>query len=750
MSTKRKKRKKKSLAREYRNEIIGVVLLVFSLFLFFSLISNLAGILGESLNRLIWALVGRGSLLFASIIGAWGLLKLVGKDISHPWARAIGVITLFESVLIVLYWLFPIPDETLFGLKLKGAGLSGALLADIILDYFGDGGTALLILSLSFISVILIAGVSFIGMAKWLYHQIMSIMGKAYRGIENLVDRWLTKIEESTKGLSFKLPSLKGRFKRRTVETTPITRSYPREKIWEEGGASPEGERKDIPIYNYEERMEDILKGEEEIAIQSEKEAHIYEPPPLSLLSAVQVVQSKQIKRELAMKAERLERALHNFGVEASIMEINRGPTITRFEVLPAPGVKVSRITSLSNDIALALAARSVRIEAPIPGKSAVGIEIPNRVPTPVYLREMLQTEEYINSKSLLTIALGRDVAGSPIIADLAQMPHLLIAGATGTGKSVCVNSVIVSILYKAKPSQVKFIMIDPKMVELAVYNGIPHLKDPVVTDAANAGDVLGKVIEEMENRYRIFAREGARDIHRYNEIVKDDRFRRELPQIVIIIDEFADLMAVAPKQMESSICRIAQMARATGIHLVLSTQRPSVDVITGLIKANIPSRISFAVSSQVDSRTILDMNGAEKLLGKGDMLYFPVNEPKPIRVQGSLVPEAEIEKLVEFLKKPHYKLRPLEAVEEPPSGEEEVDSILLERVLESVIEQGEISLSSLRKDLNINRNRAVRILDALEEIGVIEPGRKNKPRKVLVAREKISELLERLRSKAK
>ena len=435
-----------------------------------------------------------------------------------------------------------------------------------------------------------------------------------------------------------------------------------------------------------------------------------------------------------------LQKTLESFGVEGKVVQVSCGPTITRYEFQPAPGIKVSRIVNLADDIALSLAAAGVRIEAPIPGKAAIGIEVPNREIATVSLREVIESEEFQNSSSKLTVALGKDVAGKPTVTDLAKMPHLLIAGATGSGKSVCMNALITSILFKAKPSEVKFLMIDPKMVELTTYNGIPHLITPVVTDPKKAASALRWAVHEMENRYELFAAAGVKDMVRYNMLVTDslDTEKHFLPQIVILIDELADLMMVAPADVEDSICRLAQMARAAGIHLVVATQRPSVDVITGIIKANIPSRIAFAVSSQTDSRTILDMNGAEKLLGRGDMLFYPTGYPKPVRLQGVFVSDREVEKIVQFLKEqevPEYieeiTNQDLEADKNIDESEEEDE--LIPQAAKLFIENGQASISLLQRRFRIGYTRAARIIDQMEDKGIIGPYEGSKPRQVLI-----------------
>lgn len=450
-------------------------------------------------------------------------------------------------------------------------------------------------------------------------------------------------------------------------------------------------------------------------------------------------------KKDINENIRKLEETLKNFGIEAKVNEVNVGPTVTRYEIQPGQGVKVSRIVSLSDDIALALAAPSVRIEAPIPNKSAIGIEIPNKEPQPVLIRELLEDQLFYTQVTKIPFAIGKDVAGTPIIGDITKMPHLLIAGATGSGKSVCINSLIISILYRCRPDEVKLILIDPKVVELSLYNGIPHLLVPVVTDAKKAANALSWAVSEMTNRYKLFAQAGVRDISGYNKWCEENG-QEKLPFVVIVIDELADLMMVSPAEVEDAICRLAQMARAAGMHLVVATQRPSVDVITGLIKANIPSRIAFAVSSQVDSRTILDQSGAEKLLGRGDMLYLPMGLAKPIRVQGAYVSESEVEKVVEFLKqnfKIEYNQEVIDEINNKISNikEQETDELLI-KAIQIVVESQNASTSFLQRKLRIGYSRAARLLDQMEERGIVSRIDSGGKRQVLITKEQFDEML--------
>ncbi len=498
-----------------------------------------------------------------------------------------------------------------------------------------------------------------------------------------------------------------------------------------------------------EEKKREVLQLEHAMVVEDEH----YEYPPVELLSKAKAKPLKGGAKALTDTATKLQKTLYSFGVSAKVENVSVGPAITRYELKPAEGVRVSKIANLADDIALNLAAETIRIEAPIPGKQAVGIEVPNKEKETVHLREVLESEEFQNNKSKLTIALGKDVAGNPQLADIAKMPHVLIAGSTGSGKSVCINTIITSIIYNAKPSEVKLVMVDPKVVELSVYNGIPHLLIPVVTDPKKAAGALAWAVQEMDDRYNKFATKGVRDLKGYNKLIEKEEGVGKLPQIVIIVDELADLMMVAAKDVEEAICRLAQKARAAGMHLVIATQRPSVDVITGLIKANIPSRIAFAVSSQVDSRTILDTVGAEKLLGKGDMLFFPSGAPKPSRVQGAFVSDEEVEKIVDFVKSngtATYSEDILESIEnsnktdkelaQEQSEDDETDPFLMDAI-QTVVETGQASTSFIQRRFKVGYARAGRIIDQMEERGVISGYQGSKPREVLMTLDKLNEL---------
>ncbi len=495
-----------------------------------------------------------------------------------------------------------------------------------------------------------------------------------------------------------------------------------------------------------EDKSKEVLTLEHTLTVEDQN----YEFPPIEFLNEGKST-AKNSKKAITDTASKLQRTLHSFGVAAKVENVSVGPTITRYELKPAEGVRVSKIANLADDIALNLAAESIRIEAPIPGKQAVGIEIPNKEKNMVVLRDIIADEKFQNAKSKLSFAVGKDVAGDVIVTDIAKMPHVLIAGSTGSGKSVCINTLITSIIYKAKPSEVKLVMVDPKVVELSVYNGIPHLLIPVVTDPKKAAGALAWAVQEMVNRYHLFAEKNVRDISGYNEALEEEGIGEKLPQIVIIIDELADLMMVAAKDVEDAICRLAQMARAAGMHLVIATQRPSVDVITGVIKANIASRIAFAVTSGVDSRTIIDSIGAEKLLGKGDMLFYPSGTIKPQRVQGAFISDGEVEKIVTFLKNnggPSYSDDIIEKIEKANATDQELeadeeddtDEFLMDAI-DMAVNMGQISASGLQRRFKIGYTRAGRIIDQMEARGIISGYEGSKPRKTLITEERWQEL---------
>ncbi len=488
-----------------------------------------------------------------------------------------------------------------------------------------------------------------------------------------------------------------------------------------------------------------VAVSEIEAEITQPRKERIYVYPSTDLLDKPRIAKSEKAE-DLRESAKKLIETLKSFGVDAKILEVTKGPNITRYELQPSAGVKVSKIVNLADDIALNLAATGVRIEAPIPGKAAVGIEVPNKSAATVTLREMLETAEFRDFKAKTAFAVGKDISGQTMVADLSKMPHLLIAGATGSGKSVCINTLIASLIYKASPEDVRLLMIDPKVVELKVYNGLPHLLIPVVTDPRKAAGALNWAVTEMLRRYKLFSESNVRNLAGYNEYLEGEG-EKKMESIIVIVDELADLMMAAPHEVEDAICRLAQMGRAAGIHLVIATQRPSVDVITGLIKANIPSRIAFAVASQIDSRTILDMMGAEKLLGKGDMLYLPYGAAKPIRLQGAFISDKEVETLVEFVKgeeEAAYDIEIMEKLEH--ADEQEADDPgdsddLLSEAIEIVVDSGQASVSMIQRRLKVGYSRAGRIIDQMEARGIIGPHEGSKPRQVLITKQQFYEM---------
>lgn len=677
----------------------------------------------------------------------------------------------------------------------KGGGVFGALLSHPLGAAFGKTPAAITLIILIFVFVMIITGTTLVSFFKAVAKPVKAVSEQAENAYKLRNDREEPSPlpEEDNNGKKPKIKVVKGfnpdipvddiPEKRKKKELTPdemqkkVVDTY-YDKVTEdktEISEQPEEKQSDIDnaieAAKAESEPEHIENNEkaEKIEVDFDKEKEVvaeaialqgsdfkYKFPPIDLLNQNPHSNAKALAAELDNTAERLVATLKSFGVETRIVDISRGPTVTRYELQPCAGVKISKITGLADDIALSLAAAGVRIEAPIPNKAAVGIEVPNKTSSVVSIREIIESPAFNASRSKLTVAMGKDIGGNVVVTDIAKMPHGLIAGATGSGKSVCINSFIMSILYKATPEDVKLLMIDPKVVELGVYNGIPHLLIPVVTEPRKAAGALGWAVSEMEKRYQMFADRCVRDIAGYNKLVdtlKDEPEVKKMPHIVIIIDELADLMMTAPREVEDSINRIAAKARAAGIHLLIATQRPSVNVVTGVIKANIPTRIAFAVSSQIDSRTILDSSGAEKLLGRGDMLFSPVGSAKPKRLQGCFVSDEEVEKVVEFVKKSGnadydddiiVEIERKAAIEEQKrTGLEEDapdDDPMLDEAIKVVVEQGMASTSLLQRKLKLGYARAARIVDEMEQRGVVGPYEGSKPRKVLITKDQLLE----------
>lgn len=665
-----------------------------------------------------------------------------------------------------------IKDSYMIGKASSNGGAIGAIIGGILLWLFGSKvPAAITIIILCFVFLMLVTGTTLIGFFKSMWKPV-EVSGKvAADGYENT----RRVIEEHREQKKFNPNVDLG--PEYVDPDAPKQRPKQQKKLKEEK-VIPDEELdleplKPIDLTTTEEKpsvlLDDIIKKaaaqsqpkEEEKVVEEptlaeydETETNPYKFPPLTCLSSPKVNNNKDSESEMKDNAEKLISVLRSFGVETTLVDICRGPSVTRYELAPAQGVRISKITGLADDIALSLAATSIRIEAPIPGKAAVGIEIPNQGRDAINLREILESKEYQDrvKKSKLTVALGRGITGEIQTMDIAKMPHILVAGTTGSGKSVCMNGMILSILYNANPDEVKFVMIDPKSVELTGYNGLPHMLIPVVTDPKKASGALAWAVKEMLNRYKAFSENNVRDIAGYNELSKMDPDKKPMPQIVIFIDEFADLMMAAAKDVEDSVCRLAQMARAAGMHLVIATQSPRVDVITGLIKANIPSRLALKVSNGTDSRIILDMMGAEKLLGNGDMLFNPVGASNPIRIQGCFVPDNEIKSVIDFIKEQNAETTYSESVMEEierhasasegskktaidgPGGEDDGDA-LLPQAIEAVVTAGQASTTLIQRKLKVGYARAARIVDELEERGIVGPFEGSKPRQVLITK---------------
>ncbi len=759
---KRRKKKKK----EFNLDLTVVVLIIISILLAV-LIFTKSGYIGEQLSPMLGGLVGIIKYLIP--IGTFAIAISLACQKQKYMTMKLGQYTVFLLCICVILCIFQISNEKLnvndefwtvvkeaytLGEQNQGGGAIGAMIALPFIDLIGIYGTIILNAGVAIILLIIMFDIKPAQLiAEWI--EEMQERRKEIKETEEKEIEEPVKKERKTK--TTKIRNVKTE-EPAIIEEIPmeeqITINIPENKLekknknnGKKGNDFIESNLFKQEVEKKEEKTKEVLTLEHAITIEDEH----YEFPPIEFLEIGEQQVLKGGKKSVTETASKLQKTLYSFGVSAKVEKVSVGPSITRYELKPAEGVRVSKIAKLADDIALNLAAESIRIEAPIPGKQAVGIEVPNKENEIVHLRDIIDSEKFRESKSKLSMALGKDVAGEEIIADIAKMPHVLIAGSTGSGKSVCINTLITSIIYKAKPSEVKLVMVDPKVVELSVYNGIPHLLIPVVTDPKKAAGALAWAVQEMVNRYSLFAAKGVRDIKGYNAELEKEEGAEKLPQIVIIIDELADLMMVAPNDVEDAICRLAQMARAAGMHLVIATQRPSVDVITGIIKANIPSRIAFAVSSGIDSRTILDMVGAEKLLGKGDMLFSPIGTSKPIRVQGAFISDKEVEKIVDFLKasgEVNYSEDILEKIENNASGndkeikddDDDTDDLLMEAI-ETVVETGQASTSFIQRRFKVGYARAGRIMDQMEARGIISGYEGSKPRQVLMTKERLQEL---------
>ena len=798
---KKKRRYKKSKKTASKLDLAVVIIMMVSLLLAV-LIYTKSGVVGQKLNEVLGGVFG--IMQYILPIGGFAIsIKLASEDrdtlTSKLLQYAVFVISL--SVLLSVVQISTgelqsskelselVKDAYYLGEQSKGGGAIGAVAAVPLAKLLGDVGAIIFCLGVAVILLVFTFGINMSELINTILERIEDkreerLEMKNERRKQNIESKKETaaerrkrereermeerarlkaeKIAKAEKEKDLLNNQIKINFGGRILDEVdekkglkkydhseddlePLTRESKKEMqpdVIENNLFKQEEEKK-------EDKKKEVLQLEHAMTVEDEH----YEYPPIELLSKTKSRTLKGGAKALTDTATKLQKTLYSFGVSAKVENVSVGPAITRYELKPAEGVRVSKIANLADDIALNLAAETIRIEAPIPGKQAVGIEVPNKEKETVHLREVLESKEFQSNKSKLTIALGKDVAGNTQLADIAKMPHVLIAGSTGSGKSVCINTIITSIIYNAKPSEVKLVMVDPKVVELSVYNGIPHLLIPVVTDPKKAAGALAWAVQEMDDRYNKFASKGVRDLKGYNKAIEKEEENGKLPQIVIIVDELADLMMVAAKDVEEAICRLAQKARAAGMHLVIATQRPSVDVITGLIKANIPSRIAFAVSSQVDSRTILDTVGAEKLLGKGDMLFFPSGAPKPSRVQGAFVSDDEVEKIVDFVKSngtATYSEDILETIEnsnktdkelaQENTADDDTDPFLMDAI-QTVVETGQASTSFIQRRFKVGYARAGRIIDQMEERGVISGYQGSKPREVLMTLEKLNEL---------
>lgn len=764
MAAKKKSTTKKREQQSFSIEIIGILFIILSLFAASQL--GFVGILSANLFRFF---VGNTFMFAALLVALYGgYLIFKGTEPPFKNKRLIGLGILYAGILLLLHARLFSPiihsDLNVISATLRffmtdmakneivqslGGGLIGAVLYAASYFLFSQWGTYLLVGIFWFIGFFFIFDLSF----KKFMEIIRSAVKQISQFVQSFFDSILARIRERQK--------LKEKNKTSSVmdkETNKKTLK-PEKKLLKKEHSSGQIENNVLPddveqqqleIDSYQRRVqtdeqnkkraveeEPVNENNLDFEIKMEVENTDYQLPPVTLLDEIKETDQTNEYTLIQQNVKKLEETFASFGVDAKVTKANLGPAVTKYEIQPAVGVKVSKIVSLSDDLALALAAKDIRMEAPIPGKPFIGIEVPNSEVSLVAFRNVIEGQVKNNEK-LLEVPLGRDISGNVAMADLTKMPHLLVAGSTGSGKSVCINGIITSLLMKAKPNEVKLMMIDPKMVELNVYNGIPHLLTPVVTNPKKAAQALQKVVAEMEQRYELFAASGQRNITGYNQFVLEKNLEEganhpTLPFIVVVVDELADLMMVASNEVEDAIIRLAQMARAAGIHMILATQRPSVDVITGIIKANVPSRIAFAVSSGTDSRTIIDSSGAEKLLGRGDMLYLPMGENKPVRVQGAFISDDEVERVVSYVtgQQGANYVEEMMPVDEPESVSGEVQDEVYDEAVQMIVEMQTASISLLQRRFRIGYNRAARLIDEMEMRGIIGPSEGSKPRKV-------------------
>jgi len=709
-------------------DIAGVAAFALGAVLLVGILTPHSGRFGEALGPALRSIAGLGAYAVPVLLMSAGVILVTGARHSATTHKLVGFLLLF--VVFVSWCQFARSDSVTtlmserpelgaaeFYQELRqGGGLVGLGFAYILETIFGRISSYIVLVAIAVVALLLVTGVPLVSI-------VGAVIGGVSFGFRRRRGR--TRADDRRLGETAQRPEI------RPPRERPEVLSIIKRRILSNGDKADAAQGVVIARTGDGGRPK---SGDSEFQL-----------PPITLLKEP-APPLKRAQAELNYKIDIIEHTLEDFKIEADVVEVSHGPTVTRYEIQLAPGIKVNKIVSLADNLAMALAAIDVRVEAPIPGKSAIGVEVPNSNPAIVTLREVIDTEQFWNAPSKLTFALGKDVAGEPRLADLTQMPHMLVAGATNAGKSVCLNSLIASLLFRATPRELRFILIDPKRVELSLFDGIPHLCAPAVRDIRQATGIFRAALKEMERRYDFFVRTGARNFDIYNEKVKPEE---RLPYIVIVVDELADLMMQAGPEVEFAICRLAQLARATGIHLVIATQRPSVDIITGTIKANISSRIAFAMNSQVDSRTILDMGGAERLIGRGDMLFKPIDAAKPVRVQGCLISEREIEALVEYLKdqeSPDYTMEPVQIGE--LSGDAGLDDALSDKVYEPavrlVVTSGYASTSMIQRRFKIGYTRAARLVDAMEQQGIVGPLDGAKPRDVLIGREELDRIFSR------
>lgn len=763
----KKVRRRNSSSIDSGQEIMGLFLVVIGIILFICLYSQRMGIIGSLIYKLFSVLSGSANFVIPLLLIFWGILFNIQATKSNMRRYIALSLLIFLCVLVFLDG-FKEMDMTLIERIIKSTeymditrsgGIIGAIFGFFSYKLLGSLGTYLILTIIILLSIYLMLkpNMDQIIMA---FEDLGERIEDKKKKLEEKKAQKKLKNEEKEKKKALKEIEKKEKSKNneaidREDDSRELSESLVIKDYSDEIEANDEDfvelnnfdddlENSSIEENNEEEEIVDTIKDDIE---HKKDEEFVYTYPDTALLKRVSS-KGNFSKDEVVEKGKIIENTMKNFGIDSKVVAINRGPVITSYELKPAPGIKLSRIVSLSDNIAMALASSDLRIEAPIPGKTVVGIEVPNKEKDSVGLKELIESKEFKNIKSDIPLTLGKDVEGNILISGMEDMPHLLIAGATGSGKSVCINSIITSVIYKSSPKDVKLMLIDPKVVELSVYNGIPHLLIDVVTNPKKAAFALNWAVDEMEKRYLAFAENHVRDLKGFNKkMIAEGRENEKLPKILIIVDELADLMMVASKEIEEYIARLAQKARAAGMHLILATQRPSVDVITGTIKANVPSRIAFSVASAVDSRTILDMGGAEKLLGKGDMLFYPSKYPKPKRIQGAFISDGEVERLVEFVKnnnevKNNIESKIEQAIEDKKVKIDNEKDPLFKDAVELVVNDEQASISYIQRKLKVGYSRAGRIVDQMEEMGIIGPHEGSKPRKLLKTKDELEMIL--------